>query len=574
MDDNLPIRGRGILTNPLKIESIPEEKYLNPIDLFDYTFGDFFFKSVFDSTSAYITDHPQLAHPTIKPSIKDIRAFFGYSMIMNDWKPPKMDYQPFLSQLCKSPSDLKVLMGYNWKCPLEVPSEIYHFPYKRYDYISKVLDLGPNFKVPKLDSKGNPKLKSNGEPVLVWDLRLKFEDFEKNSNALFRKFKYPTDNILCFDETLRASFSVKDQLKTYMPAKSPPYGQKSFSLCDKDLYCHSFTTALPSQFSFWEGSLEELFYYCYPKEYLNRGFGVTADNYFYTISLIERLAKNHTSVTATMRQNRLGKAFADKNLFKNIVEKQKNNHFRRKIDVYQSIFLVEVENKFQRVQSWEYPIQLCVYHDKKSKNPVLFLCSDPGLMGGFSKSEPLTGKNKPPISELYDSTMFYTDKMDQNLRKFTSSRRCGRWTNRYITGRFDVFMNNAYVLFKIYVNKNLPKDSNLVKMSDQGALHTYFQTKVALGLISNHSETVNRETVTSEDITYDIYTDSPNSESHFIPCTDLTKKKRKNCQFGKSHDQTKGYRSVRTTCIGCHEHTCLEHMTYVCKNCICITKSD
>ena len=498
VDDNLPIRGRGILTNPLKIESIPEEKYLNPIDLFDYTFGDFFFKSVSDSTSAYISDHPQLAHPTIKPSVKNIRAWFGYSMIMNDWKPPKMDHQPFLSQLCKSPSDLKVLMGYNWKCPLEVPSEIYHFPYKHYDYISKVLDLGPNHKVVKLDSKGNPKLKSNGEPIKVWDLRRKLENFEKESNARCRKFKYPTDNILCFDETLRASFSIKDQLKTYMPAKNPPYGQKSFSLCDKDLYCHSFTTSLPSQFSFWEGSLESLFYYCFPKEYLNRGIGVTADNYFYTISLIERLAKDHTSITATMRQNRLGKAFTDKN-----------------------------------------------------RNGKAFT----------SKSERLSGENKPPISGLYDKTMFYTDKMDQSLRKFTSSRRCGRWTNRYITGRFDVFMNNAYILFKKYVEKNLPKDSNLVKMLDQGSLHTHFQTKVALGLISYHSETV-----TSEDIIYD--TDSPTSESHFIPCTDLVEKKRKYCHFGKKHDQGRGYRSIRTICVGCHEHTCADHMTYVCKNCI------
>ena len=195
-------------------------------------------------------------------------------------------------------------------------------------------------------------------------------------------------------------------------------------------------------------------------------------------------------------------------------------------------------------------------------------------MGGFSKCERLSGNHKPPISELYDNTMYFTDKMDQSLRKFTSSRRygCGRWTNRYITGRFDVFMNNAYILFKNYVKEKLPKGSNLVKMLDQGSLHNYFQTKVALGLISNHSETINHETVTSEDITYDIYTDSPDSESRFISGTDLTKKKRKDCQFGKSHDKKKGYTSVRTTCIGCHEYTCSDHMTYVCKNCICITK--
>ena len=135
-------------------------------------------------------------------------------------------------------------------------------------------------------------------------------------------------------------------------------------------------------------------------------------------------------------------------------------------------------------------------------------------------------------------------------------------------------MNNAYILFKKHVEKNLPKDSSLVKLLNRGSLHTYFQAKVALGLISNHSETVNHETVTSEDITYDISTDSPDSEKHFVPCSDLTKKKRKRCQFGKSHDQVGGFRSVQTICIGCHEHTCSDHMTYVCKNCICITKYD
>ena len=61
-------------------------------------------------------------------------------------------------------------------------------------------------------------------------------------------------------------------------------------------------------------------------------------------------------------------------------------------------------------------------------------------------------------------------------------------------------------------------------------------------------------------------------KSHFVSCTELMKKQRRSCQYGKSHDSARGYRTVRTICIGCHEHTCSDHMTYVCKNCISITK--
>lgn len=563
INPNLPIRGKGVLAAPLKVTKIPEEKYSSPVDLFDFCFGNFFFENVHKSTLSYISDHPNLAHPTYKLTLQHIRAYFGYSMIMNDWKPPKMDHQPFLSQISDSPSDLKVLMGKDWKCPIQVPSKILKFPYKLYDYISQTLDLGPNYKVPKLDSKGNPKLKPNGDRVLVWDLRRKLELFERDSNLLCRQFKKPKDDILCFDETLRPSFSVKDQIKIFMPAKSPPYGQKSFSLVDKDLYCYSFTTALPAQFSYWNGDLESLFFYCFPDEYLNRGLNVTADNYFYTISLVERLAKKHTSITATMRQSRMGKAFSDKDYFKSIIEKQSKTEFQRKVDVFQSTFHVDYENKFGNTQSWDYPIQFCVYHDKISKNPVLFLCSDPGMMLEGSKSELLSGKNKPPISKLYDSTMFYTDKMDQSLRNYTSSRRngAGRWTTRWITGRLDVFLNNSYVLFKNYVTENLSEETELKKMLNRGSLHTYFQSMVALGLISDRSNTPDP---IPDPLSAENNVSEPNQ---FLCCADLTMKKRKSCQFGNSHNSSNGYSFVRTVCVACHQPTCPDHLTYVCKNC-------
>ena len=318
------------MRNELKAQTIPEEIYSSPIKLLDYTFGTHFFDSLLEGTLNYISDHPQYSKSPYKPDITYLRAYFGYLITLHSWKPKVYDYQSFLS---RAPGILKPLMEGDPKCPINVPDSLVHMSYQKFDFLSRVLDLGQNTKVQKLDDKGRPKLRPDGQPIRIYDLRAKFGPFELQSNQLFRKFKIPEGQELTIDETLRASFSPLDMLKTYMPNKSPPYGEKSFSIVDKDLYCFANTTALPGQHSYWTNGVEGMVKFCFPEEYTNRGYSLCGDNYFFTMNLVEYYAKLHTSITATMRKPRVGMTWENKSEFKAKCTKQKPADFQRKIDI-------------------------------------------------------------------------------------------------------------------------------------------------------------------------------------------------------------------------------------------------
>ena len=185
-----------------------------------------------------------------------------------------------------------------------------HLSKHKFDYLSKVLDLGRNLKVPKRDKKGDVCLKANGDVCEVYDLQVKFGYCESTINKISQTYKSP-NMVVALDETLRVSHSSLDQLRTFMPGKNPKFGQKSFTIADSDYYIHSNWSVLPSQFSYWGKGVENMIKFIFPVQFYNRSIMLVADNYFITCQLTHFLACYHTSILATMRLNRIKKCLTD-----------------------------------------------------------------------------------------------------------------------------------------------------------------------------------------------------------------------------------------------------------------------
>jgi len=90
-----------------------------------------------------------------------------------------------------------------------------------------------------------------------------------------------------------------------------------------------------------------------------------------------------------------------KGLFEIANKRQKSREFRRKIVIY--------EKKIPGSSNDWY--QYSFYHDKKYKDPVCFVTSEPRLLNSSDGrnehiSKYLEGRQKPPISLVYDANMW------------------------------------------------------------------------------------------------------------------------------------------------------------------------
>mgnify|MGYP000328335893 CR=1 FL=1 len=106
----------------------------------------------------------------------------------------------------------------------------------RFFFIGRYIDVGKVELIQKI-SDGKPIYKRNNEPYLWENLSKKIVPILDKINCQNKKFKMPEDRQLAIDESLRASFSKRDPLRTYIPSKPKKYGQKECIIYS--LYCMS-----------------------------------------------------------------------------------------------------------------------------------------------------------------------------------------------------------------------------------------------------------------------------------------------------------------------------------------------
>ena len=109
---------------------------------------------------------------------------------------------------------------------------------KRFWFYGSVIDIGENELVQKKYKRGTGAREQwhfvrnrNVDIVQTVDLKKKLNPMTEKLNEINQKLKNPpgTERLIALDESLRASYSRLDPLRTYMPSKPCKYGNGTHS---------------------------------------------------------------------------------------------------------------------------------------------------------------------------------------------------------------------------------------------------------------------------------------------------------------------------------------------------------
>lgn len=233
---------------------------------------------------------------------------------------------------------------------------------------------------------------------------------------------------LCADEQL-LEFHGRVRFLQYIPSKPGKFGIKIFWLTDSQgnycfnglIYVGAATLSVSERSessSFSEAVIMNLM-----KPFFNNGRHLTADNWFSSASLTEKLLAYYTTYLGTMRRNQ-----------RSIPPSLKSTAGRKRGD-----------SKFAHNES-----MLLVSFWDKGTQPVLLVDS---LHRGNESAE----GDKPSTVLFYNKTKSGVDNMDKKIRSFSCKRKCRRWPVAVVCNFVDISCINAKYLFE---NSSAGKDSS------------------------------------------------------------------------------------------------------------------
>ena len=171
--------------------------------------------------------------------------------------------------------------------------------------------------------------------------------------------------------------------------------------------------------------------------FLNNGRHLTADNWFSSVKLVERLLENGTTYVGTIRKNQRA-------LPPSLKDMAGRNHGDVQFAHNQSMLLVSF---------WD-----------KGTSPVLIIDS-------LHRGHEMVGE-KPSSITFYNETKSGVDTLDKKIRAYSSKRKCRRWPFGFICNFLDISCINAMYLMN--------------KSSDDKKYHYSFIKNVGYQLVDSH----------------------------------------------------------------------------------------
>lgn len=252
-----------------------------------------------------------------------------------------------------------------------------------------------------------------------------------------------------------------------------------------------------------------------PIEATNRN--ITADNWFSSIELVEKLKSMKLTYVGTLRKNK------------------------------KEIPPCFLPNRKREVGSCLYgftkDITIISFVPKKGKAVV--------LVSSMHHSK-LSINEKPEIIDFYNSTKGGVDSLDEKCAVYSSSRRTQRWPMAVFFQILDMSTVNAFIMFQTY------KGNLQITRLD-------FMKQLAMELVRPHLERRYLNKRISTDIRKGIgrVLNIPESEE-----VEETLEKRKYCYLCPS----RLHRKTKYQCFQCKKPICLECAKKVCRE--CLTKND
>ena len=155
------------------------------------------------------------------------------------------------------------------------------------------------------------------------------------------------------------------------------------------------------------------------KHIKRKGCNITCDNFFTSLSVAEKLARDKLSIVGTIRKNR-------RELCKKMTEPENKA-------TYSSEFYCHNPTKF-----------LFVKYQAKPKKSVCLLSSMHGSVDVDASNE----KKKPEMILFYNANKVGVDCFDQMTRLYTTRSASRRWPVAVWSNILDIAAINSYVLYK------------------------------------------------------------------------------------------------------------------------------
>jgi hypothetical protein len=331
---------------------------------------------------------------------------------------------------------------------------------------------------------------------------------------------------LTVDEQL-LEFHGRVHFKQYIASKPGKFGIKIFWVCDASTsYClnglvYIGNGSVSETFQSESANVSEAIVMQLCSPFLNKGRNVTADNWFSSVSLVERLREQKTTYVGTIRANR-----------RDIPPLCKETVGRKRGDTR---FFYN-DNTL-----------LCSFWDKGSK-PVL-------LLDSFAKvgDIPQLGV-KPETVKFYNETKSGVDNLDHMIRLFSSKRKCRRWPYSVAMNLVDIAGVNGAIIHGRLIGKNSDVHQKFLKAAGYQFVDAHIRRRmntqrqsgpvaIALQMLGYKPSTTN---LCNQKLQFD---------------TQLAKQAR--CAFCPREND----RKVRVSCGCCGRPMCTDHRTFLCVEC-------
>lgn len=173
--------------------------------------------------------------------------------------------------------------------------------------------------------------------------------------------------------------------------------------------------------------------------FTNKGYNITADNFFSSISLAKDLLKQKFSYVGTMRHNR-------KELPGNILQIEKN------MQRFSTLFLMNDDAS----------CSLMIYKCKPNKAALLLTTRHHSI--NLLESHP---KKLPDCYDFYNHTKVGVDSFDQMTRIYTTRAGTRRWTMSVFYNLLDFCGINSWILFRLKTGQAIPRRDFLLSVGEE-----------------------------------------------------------------------------------------------------------
>ena len=444
-----------------KLPELSETVLNQPGDLFDFCYATSIHEML-HCTNTLITKY-NIQHqytPSSKlfvplVTLKELYTFHGLVLIMCLAKGPAIHVKSFIRKLYKEQNDILFCqIGKDAK-------KISVMTYDRYIQINDFIHQGGDkvmVEEKEWKKRNNPDggefitvYDSSGQPKQTIDNVRLFEPLinQFNSNSLK---VYDPKGTVCIDELMTPSKTKKNKMKTYNPGKKHKRGVLFYSTnCSYSKFCLKLQVLYPSgqkkpQFRTVIGLVEFL-----TQELWNTNTLLVTDRWYSSIDNCLKMYSHGMYMLTT------GSFTKIKNTHPQIEKRTKNTRddpWQRSVKVFLS-------------KSDSCPVYIVTYHDKKSKDSVLFFTTSNNLLfqeGDYTHpnkryinivskghSQLLGSISRPHVVHVYNFTMNGTDDFD-NLKhkheialRYTKSE---KWIRRIVFQLRNMEIVNVYLLYK------------------------------------------------------------------------------------------------------------------------------